>query len=143
MKLNTTELPGYYIFRIAHNLRLLHDEELNSWELTSSQWKVLKCLWNKDGITQKEISNSMNIKPSSLTKLIDILEKKDMVIRKYDSSDARAKLIFLTEKGISLEQKSCEIIKSLESTLIKGLDDTEANEFLRLLKIANKNVTLD
>lgn len=85
----------------------------------------------------------MNIKPSSLTKLIDILEKKEMVIRTYDSSDARAKLIFLTEKGKSLEQKSCEIIKSLEDTLIKGLDDAEVDELLRLLKVVYKNVTGD
>lgn len=53
MKLNAKELPVCYFFRIAHNLRLLHDEELNSWDLTYSQWKVLKCLWDKNGITQK------------------------------------------------------------------------------------------
>ncbi len=53
----------------------------------------------KDSKTQNEILEDLLCKPSTLSGLINILEKKELVKRTVDIYDARIRRIGLTEKG--------------------------------------------
>lgn len=84
-------LMGYYIDAIYKIERTAFDEAFERIDITYSQFKVLNWLWRKGELTQKEIHNYVQIKPSSLTKLLNILIKKDLVERHIDPNDARTK----------------------------------------------------
>jgi len=60
---------------------------------------ILADLWSKDGVTQKELGSSMIKTKSSVTKMLESLEKDGLVEKKNDPLDQRKKLIFLTKKG--------------------------------------------
>ena len=62
-------------------------------DITTEQWTVLSCLWNKDKIIQQEICDLTQKDKPSVTRLIDNLEKKNLVRRVLDSSDRRNNLI--------------------------------------------------
>ena len=70
------QLPGYLMALTHHAFHLKLNEKLLKYGVTSSQNKVLRCLWEEGGRHQSEIAKDMDVTAPSLTKLIDQLEKK-------------------------------------------------------------------
>ena len=102
--------------------------------ISSSQYWILRLLWEQDFQIQKQLATSLNMKASSITGMIDVLEKKNLVIRKPDSVDKRAKIICLTGEGRSIQEKVKSLIHMNESTLLKGFSEEEAEQLKHLLK---------
>jgi len=67
------------------------------------QGRVLKLLKLKPEITQKELSELLDMRPQSLGDLLQKLEQKGCITRTPSESDKRAMLIRLTEKGANEE----------------------------------------
>lgn len=131
---------GYYVQEIARKTTTILNHEFEKLGITYSQFRVLNCLWKKGGLTQKEILEIICVKPSTLTGIIDILVKKDLVIRKADEVDRRVKRIFLTYKGKGLKQASWQIIMELESRSTKELSQEEKTLMIKWLKSIDKNL---
>lgn len=129
-------MMGYYIdslFKIEKNI---FDAKFNKIGITFSQFKVLNWLWRYEELTQKEIHNFVQIKPSSLTNLINILIKKDLVERHLDTEDARIRKIRLTNKSRELESQAWEIVnefdKSIKNVLTQDEYDATMNGLIKL-----------
>ncbi len=131
---------GYFINRISHDFKLKKNESLSKYNLTDSQMKVMRYLWHENCLSQTEIQKRMNIKPSSLTRLIDQLERKQFITRKISSKDSRVKLISLTEKGKILKKDSWDAIIMLEEKLIKNFTDEEKELSLSFLNRMLNNI---
>ncbi|MCD2348909.1 MarR family winged helix-turn-helix transcriptional regulator [Clostridium guangxiense] len=131
--------PGYWIRRIFRIMNVIYDKELSKYNLTSSQISVLFNIWNKDGITQKEIQEKLNLRAASVTGLVDTLCDKKFITRIQDVEDARVKRLYLTEKGTEAEKLSTDIIKGLESIISSGLTEDEKVIFVSWLKKAYNN----
>lgn len=63
---------------------------------------VIKHMGNKDGIAQNVISQKLLVSASNITKLLDKLEKKEMIIRTSSNNDRRVKLIKITDSASNL-----------------------------------------
>ena len=124
---------GFYIQRISRLITYRHNLMLEEQGITFSQFKVLLSLWEKDSKTQNEILEDLLCKPSTLSGLINILEKKELVKRTVDIYDARIRRIGLTEKGKSLEHVSIGIIDELEAELSKDLTSAEKTNVIAIL----------
>lgn len=70
--------------------------------ITPNQWVILYRLWHNDGLTQAEISEKTFKDKANITRIIDILVKKELVIRSMDQSDRRFFRIYLTDRGKEL-----------------------------------------
>ncbi len=77
--------------------------------LTIEQWSVLYHLWKEDGISQQELCNSTFRDKPSITRLVDNLEKLNLVKRSPSKNDRRMNMIFLTEEARKLQEQSMEI----------------------------------
>ena len=64
--------------------------------LTIEQWSVLYHLWKQDGMSQQELCNSTFRDKPSNTRLVDNLEKLQLVKRVASESDRRINCIYLT-----------------------------------------------
>lgn len=103
-------------------------------EITTEQWSVLACLWQKDKVTQQTLcSLTLKDKPS-MTRLIDKLEKRNFVIRVSDSKDKRINLIHLTEAGMALQQKANNIVQRIASKTLSNITEEELNISRNVLK---------
>ncbi len=91
--------------------------------ITVEQWTVLACLWEKDKVTQQTLSEITFRDQPSITRLIDNLEKRNLVVRVSDPSDRRTKLIYLTEQGMALEHRSTEIIGAAVNKVLFDISD--------------------
>lgn len=118
----------------AINRTFLRAFALEGVDITTEQWSVLACLWKKDGVTQQALCGlTLKDKPS-MTRLIDNLEKRNLVIRMADSKDRRINLIHLTQSGIALQVKATEIVQKIASKTLSQISDEELNVCRSVLK---------
>lgn len=109
----------------AINRKLYRNFRLNSLDITPEQWTVLLSLWEKDGVTQIELCNATFKDKPSMTRLIDNLERLNLVVRISDKKDRRINLIHLTKQGRALEECAREITSH---TFDEALDGIKLND---------------
>ena len=132
---------GYFIQETARILTRVHNEMLNAHGISFSQFRVLNCLWENDGMNQSEIADILHIKPSSLSTLISLLERKGFIVRTVDEVDTRSRRIFLTATGESLKAVSWKIIETLEDILAETFTDAEKKLLLEWLRTAMESIS--
>jgi DNA-binding MarR family transcriptional regulator len=111
------------------------------YHVTDEQWIILSVLWEKEGINQQELSNLSDRDKTSITRLIDALEKNNIVVRVPDKSDRRNKLIYLTKKGRDLEQGLGQVALSVMEKALSGLTDEHIETSMFTLKKIIKNTS--
>ncbi len=91
---------------------------------------ILFCLQEDNGLTLKEIGVRTLIDSSSMTVLVDKLEKVHLVKRQLDSQDRRAIRVFITESGMEMAEKIYIIISELNTLLFDLLGEGNQKEFI-------------
>jgi DNA-binding MarR family transcriptional regulator len=82
-------------------------------------------LWNEDGRKQQEFVQALALEKSTVSRLIDGLEKHGLAVRTQDPDDSRQKLIVLTDKGREIRDESVRIASSLLAEAQSGITDAE------------------
>jgi DNA-binding MarR family transcriptional regulator len=85
-------------------------------DISIDQFLVLIYLWQKDGRTQQELAELTFKNKASISRMIDLLEKKQMLKRLPDPADRRSKLVFLSKKGKDFQQRC--LVGGMESKTI-------------------------
>ncbi len=93
--------------------------------LTIEQWSVLYHLWKQEGISQQELCNATFRDKPSITRLVDNLEKQNLVKRVPSETDRRINLIYLTKQAQKLQEESMLLA---EETLNEALETVPADK---------------
>jgi len=96
-----------------------------SLNITIEQWSVLYHLWKQDGISQQELCNETFRDKPSITRLVDNLEKLDLVKRVASESDRRINKIYVTKHSLKLQEQTMELA---EETLNEALESVPADK---------------
>lgn len=126
----------------AINRKLYRNFRKNEIEITPEQWTVLLYLWEKDGVTQQELCNATSKDKPSMTRLIDNMERLNLVVRISDKKDRRINLIHLTKNGRELEEKSRFVAMKTLKEALRGLSVEElkiSQDVLRKIFSNTKN----
>lgn len=100
--------------------------------------EILRELAKKDGRTQLELVKATHLKAPTISVVLQKLEKQGYVRRTPDKYDLRATRVFLTEKGIELDNTMRKRIREEESLAMANLSDKEYDTLITLLeKIRN------
>ena len=136
-----TQLQNDEIFKIlvgkistAINRTFLRAFANEGMEITTEQWSVLACLWQKDKVTQQKLCDITAKDKPSMTRLIDKLEKRNLVTRVSDHNDRRINLIHLTVAGSALQQKATEIVQMVATKTLNDITESELNTSRIVLK---------
>lgn len=79
---------------------------------------VLFSLWNEDRLQVNELGKRAGLEPSSMTGLLDRMERDGLVKRKPDPHDRRANQIHLTQKGVDAKNPTAKVVSTtLEKVL--------------------------
>ncbi|MCB0667480.1 MAG: MarR family transcriptional regulator [Saprospiraceae bacterium] len=115
----------------------LHEEGL---PLTTKQWILLRILDEADGRPQNELALITERDKASLVRLINSLEKNKLVKRVQDPEDKRVNRIYLSEKGREVFQQALPVVNRSFTDLQKGLDKSEIEDVIRVLKKVLDNI---
>ncbi len=94
--------------------------QAHGFDVTPYQWTVLYRLWEQEGLTQAEIAERTFKDKPTITRMVDVLEKKGFVVRRNDENDRRVYKIYLTEDGKMLKQK---LVPVVEAHIAKALQE--------------------
>lgn len=111
--------------------------ELDRFGLNLAQSFVLFTLMENDGSTLSEIGNRAQIENSSLTTMVDKLEREKLVERRLCSQDRRVIRLFLTDKGRDLAQKVYQHGESFNNFLRKELGVSQDSFLDGLVTVAS------
>ena len=108
--------------------------------LTTKQWILLRILDEADGRPQNELALITERDKASLVRLINSLEKNKLVKRVQDPEDKRVNRIYLSEKGREVFQQALPVVNRSFTDLQKGLDKSEIEDVIRVLKKVLDNI---
>jgi DNA-binding MarR family transcriptional regulator len=131
---------GFILHDVARLLRTTYDRRVRDLDLTRSQWWVLTHLFRKDGITQSELAETLELEKPSLGRLLDRLEGKGWIRREACSSDRRAKRVFLTEAADAPMQVMREIASGVREDALSGLSNDDRDHFVDTLLTIKSNL---
>ncbi|WP_058485917.1 MarR family winged helix-turn-helix transcriptional regulator [Defluviitalea phaphyphila] len=119
------------------------DRWLSEYNLTRIQWIALYFLFTKGDLSQRELSQLMEISDSSVLRLVDRLEREGLVKRERCQEDRRIIQLVLTEKGKSLIKSSLHVGSEFSDLLIKNIDEKELYIFQKVLQNMYENIMND
>lgn len=121
----------FYKLRIIGNE--LKNEISKDTELTGISGMILCFLGSNDEIYAKDLYNEFRVKRSTMTSILNNLEKKEYIKRVNVKEDARLKKIVLLEKGVSEISSFIEKRDGLEKKLVHNFTDKEMEDLNYLL----------
>jgi DNA-binding MarR family transcriptional regulator len=110
------------------------DARVSRYDVTPVQTRVLMYLNQHGGqVPQRELTEFMRAKPSTVNGILDRMEEKGLVQRTVSDTDARRRLITLTDKGREQQARFVESFLDSEEAMVRGLSAEERETLLRLL----------
>ena len=109
-------------------------------DITQDQWIVLGPIWKQKSISQKEIAEYCGKDKMSVTKIIDTLEKKNLLVRYSDQIDQRIKRVVLSNKGKDLMKNVMPVIEQTRNEVLSGIKSKEVETFKIVLKKIYNNL---
>ena len=110
--------------------KILIKEKLN---VTPGQMSVLYTLYNGDGITITELSKKCYLDNSTLTGVIDRLEKSGLVLRGEHPDDRRQLLIYLTDAAKAKEPLINDVMNRISTAMLAECTEEEIVIFRKVL----------
>lgn len=122
------------LIRIARIYRKEINRNLHRYGLSDSQAvPVIHIARSGGGMRQNQLAEEIGIEGPSLARLLDQLCSQDLVERREDSNDRRAKNLHLTEQGEALAAKVEEVIADYRHQQLAGVSDDELATCLKVL----------
>ncbi|MCH5206788.1 MAG: MarR family transcriptional regulator [Oscillospiraceae bacterium] len=110
-------------------------------EFNGAQGRILFVLWEQDGIPISALSEKTGLAKTTLTSMLDRLEKSGHIVRTFDPADRRTVRITLTESARRLREKYEEVSAKMNEIFYKGFSDREITSFEKNLGRILKNLT--
>ncbi|MBU9722951.1 MULTISPECIES: MarR family winged helix-turn-helix transcriptional regulator [Bacillaceae] len=137
------ESVGYRITATARLVinRLNNNFKARNLPVTHEQWAIMIRLWEEDGLTQYKLSQLTGKDQPSVSRLINNLEKNEIVTRVSHPVDKRTNLIFLTAKGKKMQVGLIEQAQKTIDDISKNISEEDMNTFLKVLTQIDENLT--
>ena len=127
---------GFVLNQAANSLK----KELNQafrragFDVTAEQWSILNRLWEKDGVSLNELADKTFKDNASITRTVDLMEKKELLERREDPNDRRSRLVFLKEAGRQLQAGLVPCAREALLRATRGMSNREVQLLLELSK---------
>jgi MarR family transcriptional regulator for hemolysin len=126
--------------KVSRKMRTLFDARVKTIGLTLSRAKTLLLLARKDGVTQTELADALEVEGPTLVRLLDGLEKQLLIQRLSVEGDRRAKHIALTAGGRKLATDLTRVVDDFRRDVLAGVDPQDVTAAIRLLRNMSRNM---
>lgn len=123
----------YKLSRVMRKVQRYYEAGLTNFEITPVQFYVLSNLLGNDGAKFKDLAKSVGIDGSTLTGILDRMERGGFVERRDDPEDRRSLLVFLTEKSKEIGPDMINLAARLDCDIRKQFDEADFATFVKVL----------
>ena len=131
------------LIRSAHNSmteRFVQNVFNSGLDISMDQWMILGPIWQLESPSQKELGEICFRDKPSITRIIDSLEKKSLVVRVPDQIDHRIKRVILTNAGKQLFYDVLPIMEKTREEVRGNIPEEEIQIFKNVLSKIIKNL---
>ncbi len=125
--------------RIIKSLQDYSQKVSSHFGITGPQLWVLKTIYKNGSLSLGELSKRMYLNPSTITGVVDRLEKRRYVLRDRSEKDRRVVKVQLTSKGNRLAKRAP---KPIQGKMIYGLRKLKEDELFLIYKSVEKLVEI-
>lgn len=112
------------------------------YDLTPEQAGIIRRLGEQEGISQKELAIRMAKDQTNITRLLDQLEKKNLVRRGTNKEDRRSFLAYLTEGGKEMNEKIILVESEIMEIVFKGLSEKRVTLLKEVIEEISENISV-
>jgi DNA-binding MarR family transcriptional regulator len=136
---------GFLMKRVMSSILAQADQRLASLDLTHAQWLPLFKLAVKDCDTVAALARELDLDPGAMTRALDRLEAKGLVLRERSTEDRRVVRLRLTEEGRKIARKVPPVMAEVLNQHLAGFSEAEWKQLLALLArmVANGDALRD
>ena len=101
-------------------------------DIPFGHWVFLRVLWDRDGLTQKELSDAIGVTEPTTFAAVKALEERGYITRRHEPGNRRKLHVFLTPEGAALRDELVPLANEVNKIAVKGIPD----EHLKILREA-------
>lgn len=102
---NVASSTGYLVRKTFRSFTHSLEARLTPHDVSLSMWFFLRLLWERDGLTQKELSDELGLTQGTTVTAMDVMARRGLIERRRIDADRRKSFIFLTAKGRALRDE--------------------------------------
>ncbi|WP_405082909.1 MarR family winged helix-turn-helix transcriptional regulator [Paenibacillus chitinolyticus] len=136
-------LTGLLMLWVGDSVLDVMDIHLSDYDITESKMDILLLIFlhqDQELVTPSSIADRLGIRRSSVTSLLNWLDKRDLIIREPYSKDGRMTHIRLSPEGSGLVQRVLPVFWSTCASLVDELDKEERELFNKMLVKLNRGI---
>ncbi len=119
---------GFIITRTSTRYKNELGRRLKPFDVTPEQWVALHRLREQDGLTQKELADRIFKDQPTITRILDKLERKQLIRRSASPEDRRIFRIHLTDRGGNLLEQLMAVSLQVRESSCQGVTERELAE---------------
>ena len=109
-------------------------------DITIEQWSVLYHLWKEDGLSQQQLCDATFRDKPSITRLVDNLEKLQLVKRVASKDDRRINMIYLTKEAEKLQEQTMVLANQTLNEALEGVTNGQIEIAKEVLQMVYDNL---
>ncbi|WP_170519138.1 MarR family winged helix-turn-helix transcriptional regulator [Ruegeria atlantica] len=125
---------GYLVNHMARLFAKELQQRIAPLGIVVGQFPILLQLWLKDGVTQKELLGKIDVEQATLANTLNRMERDGLIKRTKNPADARAQMIWLTEKATAIRNSAYESAQSVNAEALQVLSETEQARFMDYMR---------
>ena len=138
--MHSNKSVGKYISILYRHAQTYITAQMKNYHIGGGQYMFLAALYQQDGVSQEELSQSLMIDKGTTARAVGKLEAAGYVIRKPNTEDKRAYQVFLTQKAKEIEPVLHGTLSSMTDIFITGLSEKEKEQLFIMLDKMMQNI---
>jgi DNA-binding MarR family transcriptional regulator len=131
---------GTLVHEVAHLLRSHIDRRVEPYNLTRAKWLALGVLDRREGITQTELADYLELDKSTVGRLLDRLEDRGFIRREKDPDDRRIYRIFIADTAHPVLTELEQVADEVRSQALSGISKDDQKKLHALLEQVKMNL---
>ena len=139
MESKHNRLIGYLVYDAQKHITKSLEVTLKPYNITPGQWNLINQLDSAGELSQKQLAERTRKEQATITRYLDTLERKGLVVRNQHKSDRRAHAISVTDKAHELVMAAQPVTVDAADRLIEGIDQADLDTFVAVLAKLKEN----
>jgi DNA-binding MarR family transcriptional regulator len=117
--------------------------QLADHKVSFGHWAFLRILWERDGLTQRELSERAGVMEPTTFVALKAMERLGYIVRRRMNGDRKKVYIFLTPRGRELRSQLVPLAEAVNSVAVRGIKTVDVNTTRRVLLTMIDNLAQD
>lgn len=133
MAIRRQDALGYQIGLLSRLFDRALEAELSAFGVLPGQFPALVMLYQKDGLTQADLCQRINVEQPTMANTLNRMERDDLIRRVPDPDDKRRTRIHLTDRAKTFKADLMEKARQVPSQAMADMDSTDQDRVFHLI----------